>query len=140
VTVVARRRHMPRLPLLLLAGLAACQTGDGGSGDADGPIALACKWAPFRNEVESFLVYEGEQRIEWVNRSLALPLLEASAGRFVFEADTVAVEMDGEEPFVLRGVRITIDRISGRWHASLSFAPERPLEYPYEPCAVGRAF
>jgi hypothetical protein len=105
---------MPRLALLL-AGLGACQTGDGGSGDADEPIALACQWAPFRNEVESFLVYEREQRIEWVNRSLALPLLEASAGRFVFEADTVGVEMGGEEPFVFRGLRITIDRISGRW-------------------------
>lgn len=121
--------------LLVAVGLGACHPADDGAE----PIPLVCTWAPWDREVESFLVYEDAKRVEWVNRDLSLPLIEASPGRFVFEADSISVDTGGTVPFVM-GLHVVIDRITGEWRGTLPFAPEQEIDLQYEGCTVGRAF
>jgi hypothetical protein len=99
-------------------------------------------------ETESFLIFEDESRIEWVNRGQSLPL-ESSAGRFVFNANPIKIVSgpDGETRTFAPIVRF--NRVSGEWEifdlrglidSITSAAPADTSGFDMGPCAVGRAF
>ncbi len=102
--------------IALLMSVTACGDYEPRRGDAQvaEPIPLVCTWAPYALETESFLVFEDEGRIQWVNRGQSREL-EDVGGLLSFTGDAITVVDGPDGQTKTFEPTVQINRVSGEW-------------------------